>query len=127
MMTQRKGMNQMSTKPTDFEIQFPTLLDSYEIANDLEAELQKELLPIYAKAKKAAISQLIRLQDLPPNTPLSSKKVQSILNDTSNAFKKEWEVPAFKVLSVYIKAGRNLGDITAEVILHNILEQERRS
>lgn len=116
----------MKNKPTDYEIQFPTLLASYEIANELEGELQKELLPLYAKAKKAFVKELQRLQDLPPSTSLYSKAVQDILDDATKAFRKEWNVPAFKALSVYTKTARTLGDMTAEVLFENIARLERR-
>lgn len=112
------------SKPYDFDIQFPTLLNSFEIANELEAELQKELLPIFAKAKKAYLKEFEKLKDLPPSISLYSPEAQKILDDASEAFKKAWSVPAFKVLSVYSKAGRNLGDITAEVLYANIAKQE---
>ena len=116
----------MKTKPTDFEIQFPTLLASFEIANDLEGELQKELLPLFTKAKKAFIKEFEKLKELPPSTSLHSQEAQQILDAATEAFRKEWNVKAFKTLSVYSKAARSLGDITAEVIFANIAKFEGR-
>lgn len=110
---------------TDYDIQINTLLDVYEIANELEGELQKELLPIFNKAKNAYLKELLKLSDLSPSTSLYSEEAQAILKEAKSKFKKIWEPNAFRVLSVYSKASRNLGDITAEVIYSNIDREER--
>lgn len=63
-----------------------------------EQKLSKEVDAAYEKAVLAATREFRKLEELDPNTPLSSEKVKRIMAKTWKAFENE-----FKVLSKPVK------------------------